>query len=150
MTPRLIAWLIAAATAAYLILAGARAWVLVASGDPIPTFLGVSVIVIPVVGAWLLWRELKFGMATQRLGASLSKQGGLPVDDLPRTASGRVQREAADARFATARAEVEEDPDDWRRWYRLAIAYDDARDRKRARSAMRRAISLEKSATRDE
>lgn len=142
MTSRWVAWLVAVATAAYLLLAGARAWVLVASGDPLPIVLGVSVIVIPVIGAWLLVRELLFGIATQRLGATLGDEGGLPLDDLPRTASGRVQRDAADVRFTEARADVEMDPADWRRWYRLAIAYDDARDRKRARAAMRRAISL--------
>jgi Flp pilus assembly protein TadD len=54
--------------------------------------------------------------------------------------SGRVDRAAADARFAERRAEVEAAPDDWRRWYRLALAYDDAGDRRRARAAMRTAI----------
>ena len=48
----------------------------------------------------------------------------LDVSALPGTPSGRVQRDAADALFATVRAEVEADPDDWRRWYRLARAYD--------------------------
>jgi Flp pilus assembly protein TadD len=37
---------------------------------------------------------------------------------------------------------VEDAPDDWRTWFRLGIAYDDAGDRRRAREAMRRAISL--------
>jgi Flp pilus assembly protein TadD len=63
-----------------------------------------------------------------------------PDDPLPRTAGGRVDRAAADARFEMRRVEVEAEPDDWRRWYRLALAYDDAGDRKRARSAMRTAI----------
>src|ERR687892_539486 len=33
-------------------------------------------------------------------------------------------------------------PDDWRSWFRLAIAYHDARDTSRARKAMQRAIAL--------
>jgi Flp pilus assembly protein TadD len=41
------------------------------------------------------------------------------------------------------RAEVEADPDDWRRWYRLARAYDYAGDRTRARETMRKAVELE-------
>ncbi len=69
-------------------------------------------------------------------------EGGLPVDDLPRTPSGRIEKDAADERFATYEQQVQEAPDDWRAWYRLAIGYDDARDRKRARAAMRRAIAL--------
>jgi predicted alpha/beta hydrolase len=47
---------------------------------------------------------------------------------------------AADARFGRRRGEVEAQPDDWRRWYRLALANDDAGDRRRARTAMRTAI----------
>ena len=34
------------------------------------------------------------------------------------------------------------DPDDWRRWYRLARAYDHAGDRRRAREAMKTALKL--------
>jgi hypothetical protein len=142
VTPRTVAWIVAAAVAVYLLFTAARSWVLIASGDPVPMLLGLSVIVIPVIGAWVLWRELAFGMHTQRLGRELGGQGGLPVDDLPRTPSGRIEKDAADLRFAEYEQQVQESPDDWRAWYRLAIGYDDARDRKRARSAMRRAIAL--------
>ena len=61
---------------------------------------------------------------------------------LPRRASGRIERGAADALFAEVRAEVEADPDDWRRWYRLSRAYDYAGDRHRAREAMKTALKL--------
>jgi hypothetical protein len=142
VTARTVAWIIAAAVGVYLVFTAARAWVLISSGDPVPVLLGLSVIVIPIIGAWVLWRELAFGMHTQRLGRELGAQGGLPVDDLPRTPSGRIERQAADERFAEYEQQVQESPDDWRAWYRLAIGYDDARDRKRARAAMRRAIAL--------
>lgn len=142
MTPRTVAWILAAAVAVYLLFTAARSWVLIASGDPVPMLLGVSVIAIPAIGAWVLWRELAFGLNTQRLGRELGAQGGLPVDDLPRTPSGRIEKDAADVRFAEYEQQVQESPDDWRAWYRLAIGYDDARDRKRARAAMRRAIAL--------
>jgi hypothetical protein len=104
--------------------------------------LGLAVIVIPLLGAWMVWRELAFGLRTQRLGRELGESGGLPVDDLPRTPSGRVEKDAADVRFAEYEQEVQQAPRDWRAWYRLAIGYDDARDRKRARAAMREAIRL--------
>ncbi len=61
---------------------------------------------------------------------------------MPRRASGRIEREAADAHFEVIRTEVEAAPDDWRGWYRLAQAYDLSGDRKRARAAMRHAIEL--------
>lgn len=142
MTPRTVAWILAAAVAVYLLFTAARSWVLISSGDPVPVLLGLSVIVIPVIGAWVLWRELAFGLHTQRLGRELGRERGLPVDDLPRTPSGRIEKDAADERFAEYEQQVQQSPDDWRAWYRLAIGYDDARDRKRARAAMRRAIEL--------
>lgn len=142
MSARTLAWLLAAAMAAYLVFAGMRAAALIASGDPVPVLLGISVVVLPLIGAWVLWRELAFGLRTQRLGRELGEEGGLPVDDLPRTPSGRVDKDAADARFPAYEAQVQADPGDWRAWYRLAIGYDDSRDRKRARAAMREAIRL--------
>lgn len=142
MRARTLAWLMAAGVAAYMAFALWRGWFLVSSGDPAAIGLGVAVAVLPAVGAWLLWRELAFGLAMQRMGRALAAEGGLPVDDLPRTPSGRVERDAADARFAREQARAEAAPDDWRSWYRLAIAYDDARDRKRARAAMRTARGL--------
>ena len=96
------------------------------------------------VGVVLLFWELRFGWQTQRLARQLADQDLLPDDsDLPKRASGRVERDAADAHFETVKARVESAPDDWRGWYALAHAYDLAGDRKRARSAMRHAIALE-------
>ena len=37
---------------------------------------------------------------------------------------------------------AEASPDDWRAWLRLGLAYDMAGDRRRARAAVRRAITL--------
>ncbi len=51
--------------------------------------------------------------------------------------------DAADELFDTVRTELEADPDNWRRWYRLARAYDYAGDRGRAREAMRKAVQMQ-------
>jgi Flp pilus assembly protein TadD len=40
------------------------------------------------------------------------------------------------------RAQAEAAPEDWRSWYRLALAYDAAGDRTRARAAARHALAL--------
>ena len=142
MNAKVLSWILAAAVSVYIVFAGMRAWALVTTGEPALIVFGISVVVIPLIGVWVLWRELAFGRRTQRLGEELGREGGLPVDDLPRTASGRIVKEAADARFVEYERDVQASPEDWRCWYRLAMGYDDARDRKRARSAMRKAIAL--------
>jgi hypothetical protein len=137
---RVVAWVLAALCGVYLLFIAQRSWVLVTSGEPVAVVLGAALVVLPVIGAWVVVRELQFGARTAELGRALAASGGLPEDDLPRTPGGRVQRAAADARFAERQLEVEADPGDWGAWFRLAVAYDDAGDRRRARSAMRTAI----------
>ena len=109
----------------YFVLLGRAGVLLIASGRPAAIGLGIAVFLLPVVGAWAMVATLRAGFAHQRLARLAREQGmDLDVSDLPRRPSGRIEREAADALFDTVRAEVEDDPDDWRRWYRLARAYD--------------------------
>ena len=117
---------------------------LIRSGTPAAVALGIGVLILPVVGAWVMVATLRAGMAHQRL-ARLAAEYGMELDvtDLPRMPSGRIQRDAADALFQTTRAELDADPDNWRRWYRLARAYDYAGDRGRARETMRKAVALQ-------
>lgn len=142
MRARATATVLAAVLVGYLALVGWRGVLLIRDGSAAGVALGLAVLVLPVLAAWLLWRELHFGADTQRLGRQLADEGGLPSDDLPRRPSGRAERGAAHAAFAVRQAEMEAAPEDWRAWFRLAIAYDDAGDRSRARDAMRRAIAL--------
>jgi hypothetical protein len=113
-------------------------------GDPSPVAkaLGAGYLFLPIIGAWALIRELLFGAQTERMAKVLEAEGGLPVDDLPRTPAGRIVRAAADERFPQYQAEVENDPENWRSWFRLSCAYDAAGDRTRARKAMRDAARL--------
>lgn len=142
MRPRLVAALLLAVLVFYMLLVGYRGVLLLWSGEPLPVVLGVGVLLLPVVGAYVVWREVQFGFATQRLARELSAAGRWPQEELPAAPSGRPDREAADALFAVRREEVEAAPDDWQSWFRLALAYEDSRDRRRARAAMRRAIAL--------
>jgi Zn-dependent protease with chaperone function len=142
MSARRWTWVMLALLGGLLVLAGYRGVLLLATGDPGPMALGLVVLAFPVVGAWLTWRELRFGQATERLADRLAAEGGLPVDDLPRRPSGRAEPDAALARFDIAAAEAAASPQDWRAWYRVGLAYDDAGDRRRARGAMREAVRL--------
>lgn len=126
----------------YLIVTFDRARILLMDPQPVAKGIGLAYLVLPVVGAWALVRELSFGARLERMARELDAEGGLPEDTLPRTAGGRIVRTAADAEFDQYRTEAEAAPEDWRSWYRLGLAYDASGDRKQARSSMRRAISL--------
>jgi tetratricopeptide (TPR) repeat protein len=127
---------------AYAFLAITRAWVLLSSGDPVQIVLALSIVVIPIMGVALIARELLFGWSTRAMGRQLATEGGLPHYHGRLTPSGRPTKEDADAAFAEYAQAAQDEPDQWRAWFRLAIAYEDARDRKRARAAMRRAAAL--------
>lgn len=143
MTARIGVALMAVLLALYIVLVAQRAYLLLTSGEPVAIAMGVGLVVLPVIAAWALGRELWFGMRAERLGRRLGSEGGLPLESVGVRPSGRVVREDADAVFPAYRAEVEARPDDWRAWYRLGLAYDAAGDRRRARAAVRRAIELE-------
>jgi hypothetical protein len=128
----------------YFVLLGRAGVLLVSSGRPAAIGLGVAVFVLPLIGLWAMAATLRAGFAHQRL-ARLARERDreLDVSELPRRASGRIEREAADELFTTVRAEVEADPDDWLCWYRLARAYDYAGDRGRARETMKKAVAMQ-------
>ena len=143
MSARIGVAVMAALLALYIVLVGQRAWLLLASGDTIAVGMGIALVVLPLIAAWALGRELWFGVRAQQLGRRLETEGGLPQDDVAVRPSGRVMREDGDAVFPRYRADAEAHPDDWRAWYRLGLAYDAAGDRRRAREAVRTAIRLE-------
>ena len=116
--------LLVIALAAYFALVGYRGVFLLGESSLILKVLGAAVLALPFVGLWLVAAEIQFGLATQRLARRLDAEGE-PLDpELPRRPSGRVDRQAADALFEQRRQDVEDAPADWRRWYRLALAYE--------------------------
>lgn len=131
----------------YFVLVSSRGVLLIRHGTLLTVTFGVAVLILPLIGIWFLWKNTQFVRRANALAAQLDAEGGLPVDDLARTPSGRIDRDSADAAFARRQAETEDTPDDWRCWFRLAVAYQDARDTPRARKAMQRAIALHNPAT---
>ena len=103
----------------------------------------MAVLILPVIGVWFLWKNTQFVRSANRLAARAGRRG--------RPARRRAEPHARAAGSTATRptrssprrkAETEAAPDDWRSWFRLAVAYHDARDTPRARKAMQRAIAL--------
>ncbi len=115
---------------------------LIRTGTGVGIGIGVAVLVLPLLVLGLIAAELRLATRVQRMADELAAAGELPVDDLPRSPGGRIDRAAADAAFPPYREAVEAAPESWKAWYRLAFAYDAAGDRKRARESLRKASSL--------
>jgi len=128
----------------YIVLLGRSAVLMITSGRAVAVVLGVALLILPAIGLWAMIATLRAGFAHQKLARLVAEDGmELDVSALPRRLSGRIERDAADALFDTVRAELDSDPDDWRRWYRLARAYDYAGDRGRARETMKKAVEMQ-------
>lgn len=140
-----------AALLAYIALLGRSAVLMIGSGRAVAVALGVALLILPAIGLWAMVATLRAGFAHQKLARLVAEDGmELDVSALPRRPSGRIERDAADALFDTVRAELDYHPHDWRRWYRLARAYDYAGDRGRAREAMKKALELHRALQRRE
>ncbi|PZQ88343.1 MAG: hypothetical protein DI534_12920 [Leifsonia xyli] len=144
MTTRIGVVVMAALLGLYLVFAGYYATVLFGTGQPVAILIGVALLAMALIAAGFIAAEIVFGVRAERLARRLEAEGALPAEMLPLQASGRVDRGAADAVFPGYASAVEDDPDDWRAWFRLALAYDASGDRRRARWATRRAIRLER------
>ncbi|WP_407549567.1 hypothetical protein QOM21_10450 [Streptomyces sp. Pv4-95] len=142
MRAKLTYFVLAAVLVAYFVLVGSRGVLLIEQGTLLTVTFGVAVLILPFIGLWFLWHTTQFARKAGALSRELEAEGGLPVDELRRTPGGRIDRDSADEVFAKRQTETEEAPGDWRTWFRLAVAYHDARDTPRARKAMQRAIAL--------
>jgi hypothetical protein len=131
--------------AVYLGFALVYAQVLLQDDSLLVNAMGGALLVFPVVGAWGIIAEWRFGFASSKLITILDREGALPDDSFPTTVSGRPIKDQALEAFPAFQKEVEASPESWRAWLRLALAYDACGDRRRARWATRKAIALSKS-----
>ncbi len=144
MTARIGTLVMAVLLGLYLAFVVQYALLLIGAEHPLAKALGFALIVLPMIGAWVLVSDLVFVVRGERLVRLLRDAGGLPIDDLPRLPSGRIDPAAADLEFPRYQAEVESAPESWQAWLRLGLAYDASGDRRRARWATRAAIRLER------
>lgn len=130
--------------AVYVGFAVVYAQVLLRDDSLLVNVMGVALLAFPIVGAWGIIAEWRFGFASSKLIKTLGAEGGLPDDDFPTKPSGRPLKEQALEAFPVFQQDAEKHPESWRAWLRLALAYDACGDRRRARWATRKAISLSK------
>ena len=126
----------------YVWLVLTRVVALLRTGEPVGVVLGLAFGILPLLVLWYLAAEWLLAARVQRLADALAATGDLPVDDLPRSPGGRIDRAAASAQFEAVRAQVEAEPERWQGWFHLGFAYDAAGDRRRARAALRKAVAL--------
>ncbi len=117
-----------------------RGLILLQEANLFAQFMGLAIMVLPVIAIWSIFSELRFGFRAQKLGQRLDAEG---VADLALEfrASGKATKESAQREFERVSAALGEN-ESWQLWYQLGQAYDANGDRKRARSAIRKAIAL--------
>ena len=142
MRSRIIVGILTIVCLVYLVLIGVRGLELIFAGGIRNLVFGVGVLLIPILAGGLIFRELRFGYDTVQLGRTLAAEDGIPLDTVERDEFGRIDAAKADIEWQRRKALVDQAPDDWRAWFLLAVAYDNARDRKQARVAARQAIKL--------
>ncbi|EWS81215.1 hypothetical protein [Brachybacterium phenoliresistens] len=125
------------------------AWGFSRAGGLIGWGLAAGVMILLVLTLWVIWRELLFGMAAARLNRRYRESSPTPAEPGPDHAEAAPDcgaDGAADGReeFEKARSALQNGEEDWRAWFRLALAYEGLRDRKQARAAVRRAIALDR------
>lgn len=130
----------------YFVLTGQWAYLYLISGEPIGIAMGVALIVLPLIGAWALVRELQFGVQADRLGTRLDAEGGMPAAETDLTPSGRLAKTDAEPLLQRYTAEADAAAGDWRARYRLGVVQDAAGRRKDARASIREAIRIAKAA----
>ena len=133
---------ITAASTGYLAIGFLRALQLRETQSVTGYLFAISVLAVVAISTLLIIREILFGVHISQMATVLEAEQLLLADDLPHTPSGQTDKTAADERFNQIALEAHQNPDSWRAWYRVALAYDESRDRKRARSAMRNAEKL--------
>jgi hypothetical protein len=130
----------AALVVLYIVLLGQKGFLFLIQDNLVAKSMGIAILSMPVVGFWGIFRELKFGLAVEKLGSILEAEAGWPNFEFSIRPSGRAVKAEALLEFEKYREEANADPENWRKWFALGLVYDACGDRKRARMAMRKAI----------
>jgi hypothetical protein len=97
--------------------------------------LGFCVLILPLLGGWLVIREVRFGFKSSQMGNQVSDVL-LPQREIkPRSPEADEYLEAAVARTKDAQ-------DVWQNWFCVALGYDLVGERKLARESMQYSVEL--------
>lgn len=130
---RRIALILAAVLSVYLFFAASRGIDLIRTDDPAVQALGVAVLILPILGAFLVIREIRFGKLSYQMGQVID-EAYLPAAD--------IAADQKNANLVAAIDRAKEDMDNWQAWYSVALAYELMNERKLAREAMRYSVEL--------
>jgi cytochrome c-type biogenesis protein CcmH/NrfG len=128
----------AALAVIYVVLLGQKAILLLLDASLVAKAMGVALLVLPLVAAWAILTEIKFGVDAERL-ARTNTHPQLEVELRP---SGKPTKESAQQEFERIKALVSKDLSNWELWFRLGECYEASGDRKLARKSIRKAIKL--------
>lgn len=147
MLHRILVGVLVAISAAYCWGLLWLAWGFSRAGGLVGWGLAAGVTILLVLTLWVIWRELLFGLAAARLNRRYresSPRDAAPGPDLDGADAGADDPARGREEFEQARSALQSGEEDWRAWFRLALAYEGLRDRKQARAAVRRAIALDR------
>src|SRR5690625_2209161 len=118
MSTRAIAYAAAmtALLAVYTWLVGARAVVLMRTGEIVGIGIGLAALAIPLVVVWFTLKEWHQAHTVSRMYKHLEAEGGLIADNLARTPAGRVDQDRARPAFSRSAHELAPTPRDGRAW----------------------------------
>lgn len=139
---KLSALVMSALLLVYVGLLSNTAFALLGTQNLVAQLMGALIFSFPLLGAWAIWVEVKFGLAAEKLAKKLIDENAWPDLGIERRPSGRPIRASADAAFEKFKLAADKNATDWHAWFNLSLAYDACGDRRRARSAMREAIRL--------
>jgi hypothetical protein len=122
----------------YVVLLGQKAVLLILDDNWVAKAMGLALLILPLVAAWAILTEVRFGIDAERL----AKTNSLPELQLELRPSGRATKESAQLEFERIKLLVSQDLENWELWFRLGECYDASGDRKLARKSIRKAIKL--------
>lgn len=126
----------------YLGLMLQRGIVLILDPNLLVKILGLALLLLPLFAFWAIAKEIGFGISSERIARKIPEASfsDLGLEYRP---SGRATKESAEVAFERLRAILDTD-ESWQNWFLLGVVYEANGDRRRARSAIRKAIELER------